>query len=88
MSEKCEKCGFPVDENGVCAECNALNTEENPSNEVWARPGSVSAKKEPEPVKEELKTEPVSDDKSDIIIHENAPKRAQSQIGTAEQRAA
>ena len=94
MSEKCEKCGFAVDENGVCAECNALNTEENPSNEVWARPGSVSAKKEPEPVKEELKTEPVSDednlsdDKSDIIIHENAPKRAQSQIGTAEQRAA
>ena len=94
MAEKCEKCGLPVDENGVCVNCNTSKTEKTPSNEVWARPGSVSAQIKAETVKEEPKTETapaensVSTDKSDISIDDNAPKRAQSQIGTAEQRAA
>ncbi len=85
MADNCEKCGLPLDEQGVCPECSAVK-EEVISNEIWARPGSVKPEKKPETVVAESKSEIT--EKADTTDNENAPKRAQSQIGTAEQRAA
>ncbi|GEM_PF-4474512 len=91
---ECKVCGGTLDENGMCATCN--NEKEEQSADVWARPGSAPQKtikadnhdhadkniKQEDPEgKEEIQGKTGLHTISD-------PKLAQSQVGTAEQRAA
>lgn len=85
----CEKCGQPLDENGVCANC--LNSESEQADNIWARPGA----KAKEPAEKEPSDKTIPDtEKINASDADNAsdpkekPKLAASQIGTAEQRAA
>ncbi|MBQ9958321.1 MAG: hypothetical protein IJO89_04660, partial [Clostridia bacterium] len=80
---ECNKCGNLLDENGVCKKCTDADAGDIYT--MWGKPGSASEKpvankqsetdEEGEPEKVETSTEP-------------EVKYAQSQIGTAEQRAA
>lgn len=81
MSE-CSKCGNLLDENGVCNNC--AETDGNDIYEMWGKPGASSkkpVKKQETEVKEE--NAPSNDQPA-----EKTERKAQSQIGTAEQRAA
>lgn len=103
---KCEKCGNPLPESGVCAVCTASSEDasaqpEPEPNDVWMRPGSGSVRPNAgRPVSDSNADDPaasaksgdakINDDGTDTGEKAAAPTRtlAESQIGTAEQRAA
>lgn len=104
---KCEKCGNPLPESGVCTVCaasseNVFVQPEQEPNDVWMRPGSSgSVRPDAErPVSDSNADDPsasaksgdvkINDDGTDDGVKAAAPTRtlAESQIGTAEQRAA
>ncbi|MBQ5884788.1 MAG: hypothetical protein IIW79_00010 [Clostridia bacterium] len=80
---ECNKCGNLLDENGVCKNCT--ETDANDIYTMWGKPGSSSEKaasnQQPE-IDKVNATETVE------TSTEPEVKYAQSQIGTAEQRAA
>ena len=80
---ECNKCGNLLDENGVCNNC--AETDSGDIYEMWGKPGSSSEKPAMNQQPETDKTESVSQPEK---TEEPQIKYAQSQIGTAEQRAA
>ncbi len=87
--EKCPKCGNLLDENGICNDCSADVSSEEKKFDLWSRPGSVSVVKKTDA----YNTDNVGKSSDDALTSSEpsastAVKQAQSQIGTAEQRAA
>lgn len=86
----CEKCGKPLNENGVCANCSDIKADK--SNNIWARPVTkAEATAEKKPADETTSERVKNADENTVTspdVYEKKTKLAQSQVGTAEQRAA
>ncbi len=80
---ECNKCGNLLDENGVCKNCTDADAGDIYT--MWGKPGSASEKpvanKQPETDEEDVLEKVETSTEPEV-------KYAQSQIGTAEQRAA
>ena len=79
---ECNKCGNLLDENGLCNNCSQTDADDIYT--TWGKPGSTSEKA----VSNQPEADKVNETQSVETSTEPVMKYAQSQIGTAEQRAA
>ena len=79
---ECNKCGNLLDENGLCNNCSQTDADDIYT--TWGKPGSTSEKA----VSNQPEADKVNETQSVETSTEPEVKYAQSQIGTAEQRAA